>query len=131
MAFADPQSVTIADLNGGAAISLPRVQDEALRSVYRSNDGNVLLTISHIPKGTPGTVNFRISSMIRLDTKVLATDPLNAERSVYLTDSVWAVVDRPDVGFTVAQHVARMTALVTLLSASTYAAVTKLAGQEH
>jgi hypothetical protein len=129
--FADPQSVTVSDLNGGSAISLPRIIDEALRSVYRSNDGLVTLTISHAPKGTPGTANYRVSSMIRLDTKVLAADPLNADRSIYQSASVWTVIDRPEFGFTVAQLVARATALVTLLSASTYAAVTKLAGQEH
>jgi hypothetical protein len=129
--FADPQSITISDLNGGSAISLPKVIDEPLRSVYKSNDGLTTLTISQRLSGTTGTTNSRTSALVRLETKFLGSDPLNAERNIYQQMAVSFTIDHPEFGFSVAQMVNRATALVTLLSASSYAAVTKLAGGEH
>lgn len=131
MAFADPQSVTITGFNGGSAISLPRTEDERLRSVYQSNDGLYILTISHQVSGTPNTANYRVRSMLRLDVKVLASDPFNADVSAYQTFGVYLVLDKPAFGFTVTQMTNITSALIGLLSASSYAATIKLAGNEH
>jgi hypothetical protein len=129
--FTDPQSVTISGFNGGAAISLPRTSSQGSKSIYTSNDGLYSLTISHQVSGTPNTANFRTRSMFRLDVKVLATDPFNADKSIYQTFGVYIVLDKPAFGFTATQMVAIVTALVANISASTYAAATKLVGNEH
>jgi len=130
MAFSDPQSVTISGFNGGAAISLPRTSSQGSKSIYTSNDGLYVLTVSHQFSGTPGSANYRVRSMYRLDVKVLATDPFNADRSIYQDFGAYIVLDKPAFGFTAANMVAVVTALVTNISASTYAAATKLVGNE-
>jgi len=131
MAYADPQSVTITGFNGGSAISLPRTEDERFRSVYTSADGLTRLTISHQPQGKIGSTDYRVRSMIRLDETVVSTDPLNSARSVSQTASVYLVVDKPAFGFTQTNLKDMVSALLTLLSASTYAATLKLVGGEH
>lgn len=128
--FSDPQSVTITGFNGGVAISLPRTSSQGSKSIYQSNDGLYVLTISHQISGTPNTANYRVRSMYRLDVKVLATDPFNAEKSVYQDFGAYVVLDKPAFGFTAAQMVAIVTGLVANISASSYAAATKLVGNE-
>lgn len=128
--FSDPQSVTISGFNGGAAISLPRTSSQGMKSIYTSNDGLYVLTISHQVSGTPGSPSYRTRSMYRLDVKVLASDPFNADRSIYQTFGAYIVLDKPAFGFTATQEVAIVTALVANISASSYAAATKLVGNE-
>lgn len=128
--FSDPLSVTISGFNGGAAISLPRTSTSGSKSIYTSNDGLYVLTISHQFTGQPGQANYRVRSMYRLDVKVLATDPFNAEKSAYQNFGTYIVLDKPAFGFTATQMVAIVTALVSNVSASSYAAATKLVGNE-
>jgi hypothetical protein len=131
MAFGDPLSVTITGFNGGLAISLPRTEDERFRSVYTSADGLTKLEISHSPSGTVGSANYRIRSMMKLSQTVVATDPFNADRSIQQTFSTYIVADRPSYGFTQTNMKDAISALITLLSASSYAATLKLLGSEH
>jgi len=128
--FTDPQSITISGFNGGAAISLPRTSSQGSKSIYTSNDGLYVLTISHQVSGTPNTANYRVRSMYRIDVKVLATDPFNADKSIYQNFGTYIVLDKPAFGFTAAQEVAIVTGLVANVSASSYAAATKLVGNE-
>ncbi|DAD51615.1 coat protein [ssRNA phage Gerhypos.3_15] len=131
MAFADPQSITITGFNGGSAISLPRTQDERLKSVYMSNDGLYQITISHQPSGQQGTSSYRLRSMFRVDVKVLATDPFNADKSIYQTAGIYIVIDKPAFGFTATNLSNMASGLVSLLTASSNAAILKLVGAEH
>lgn len=128
--FSDPQSVTITGFNGGVAISLPRVSTSGSKSVYQSNDGLYIVTISHQTSGKPGTASFVTRSMYKLDVRILATDPFNAEKSAYQTFSVHTVLTKPAYGFTASQETEITKAQIANLSASTYAAVGKLIGGE-
>lgn len=130
--YSDPQSVTITGFNSSNAISLPRTETSGTRSLYTSADGLTSLEISHQPQGKAGQTGFaRIRSMIRLDQRILATDPLNAERSVYQKCGAYVVVDRPEFGFTQTQMVNIAASLLTLATASSNAALVKLTGSEH
>lgn len=131
MAFGDPQSVTITGYNSGAAISLPRTEDQQYRSAYTSSDGLYRLEISHMPSGRVGATNYRVKSMAKLTVTVIATDPFNADRNISQTASVWVVVDRPSYGFSQTNLVNIAAALFTLLTASSNAALVKLTGNEH
>lgn len=105
MAFADPQSVTV----NSVAQSMPRIETQARRSVYRKADGTFQLTISH------STPNGRLRSMARIDQFAIVTDPVSS-----LNDSenlgAYLIIDRPTFGFTqtqVEQLVAGLTAYLT------------------
>lgn len=90
--FSDPQQVTI----NAVAQSMPRVESNGKVSIYSKADETFKLTISHQkPKG-------RIRSMARLDQRAIVADPLTSAND-YETCSLYVVLDRPEVGFTVAQ----------------------------
>jgi len=128
--FSDPQSVTITGYNSGAAISLPRISNQGSKSIYQSNDGFYTLTISHQFSGKADTAAYRVRSMYRLDVKVLATDPFNADKSIYQDFGAYIVLDKPAFGFTATNMVNIVAALVTQISASSYTAAGKLVGNE-
>lgn len=97
--FSDPQSVTI----NAVAKSLPRVESNGKKAIYRMADGAFTLTLSH-----QQTANKRIRSMVRLDQIAVVSDPLTTEND-YETLSTYTVIDRPEVGFSstqVAQQIA-------------------------
>lgn len=120
MAFADPQSVTIATV----AQSLPRTGTNETHSTYRKEDGNVKLTISH----QPGKVRTR--SSVRLDFTKIAADPLMAGVNREVSCSVFLNVDRPNVGLTAAEIKDVATALASWATASSGANLTKVLGGE-
>lgn len=120
MAFADPQSVTIASV----ANSLPRVSSGQNASIYQSGDGLIKLTVSN----SYGKRNRRT---IRLDHQKIAADPFSSNQLKYNV-AAYLVVDVPPVGgYTVAQQKEVVDALVAYLSASTGARVTQLLGGEN
>lgn len=117
--YTDPQSVTL-----DGAKSLPRINTGDGNSTYRTADEKLQLRISHKPnKG-------RVRSMARLDETVIAADPLTAEQG-YQTAGAYIVIDKPKVGFTVAQLTALAVALSTWLTADSNANLVKLLGAEH
>lgn len=120
MAFADPQSVTIA----GVAISLPRISTGANGSVYQSADGNTRLTIS-------STLGKRFRRTIRLQHSKIAGDPLITGTNSQYSMTAYAVVDVPRVGYTLAQQKDVVDALPAFMTASTGLATTKLLGGEN
>lgn len=92
--LSDPQSLTVSGLNGGAAMSLPRTKtsNDGLTSTYSTADGSVQLSVSR-----QGTSKQRTRYQVRVDYKVIATDPVTAGQS-YQTGSVYWVIDQPLFG---------------------------------
>lgn len=119
MAFADPQSVTIA----GTAVSLPLTSRSGTSGAYGSADGNTKLSISH-------SVGKRKRRVVRLDNQKIASDPLLAGVNVLASMSAYLVIDVPITGFTVTEQKAVVDALTAYLTASTGANVTKVLGGE-
>jgi hypothetical protein len=115
--FADP----IADITyATVAQTLPRVSTSGSKSVYRKNDGSLVITISHSNTGKN-----RIRSMARLDRNV----DVNAD-SILENVGVYLVIDRPTSGFSETDVVNQVTCLTGFLTASTNAAIKKLNATE-
>jgi hypothetical protein len=116
MAFADPQSLTIA----AVANSMPRTSTDGSKSIYMKSDENLVMTVSH--NKTPS----RINSLVRYDQRIVAADVLSAENK-FQTATVKVIVERPLVGFTNTQIKDLWAAIKTQLDNS---AVDKIFGQE-
>jgi hypothetical protein len=114
--FADPQSVTI----NSVAKSMPRVETNGRRTIYRGADGVWTLTISH------QEANKRVRTMTRLDQIAIVPDPLTSVND-YETLSTYNVIDRPQVGFTTTQVQQQVAGLNAWQDAT---AVAKLVGGE-
>jgi len=123
MAFADPQSVTISGVNGGAALSLPRTSSGPSAGEFTSADGLIKMTVSH-------RYNKRYGRVVKLTQQKLSADPLNPSVNTNKIQSVWMAFDVPPVGFTVTESKAIGDALVAYLAASTGAKITQLLGGE-
>lgn len=117
MAFADPQSITIA----GVASSLPRTSTTDNKSVYKKADENIVMTVSHAKQSG------RINSLLRYDQRIVAADVLTAENQ-FQTATVKIIFERPVVGFTATQIKDLFNAIKTQIND---AAVDKVFGQEH
>jgi len=120
MAFADPQSVTIA----GTATSLPRVSSGTGSGSFSTPDQATKLTVSH-------TYGKRTRHLIRLDNTKTAADPLMAGVNVQASMSAYLVVDVPKSGYTLQQQADIVNALTAYLTASTNAKTTQLLGGEN
>jgi len=121
MAFADPQSVTLATV----AQSLPRTSSEPNKGTYTKDDGNLKLTVSH-------AYGKRTRRVLRLDHAKVAADPLLASTNVRLTASVYLVVDTPPgYGYSVADAKSIVDALTGYLTASSGARATQFLGGEN
>lgn len=115
--FTDPQSITI----DAVANSMPKINSQATKSIYKTADGTLQLTLSH--QATKG----RTRRMARVDKVVVAADPLSAVNS-YQTAAVYVVFDTPDVGFTADNIDDIVQGFKTWLSTAN---VTKILGGEH
>lgn len=91
----DPQSVTV----NAVAKSMPRVETQGRRSVYRKDDETYELTVSHEQVGSK--TGPRIRSMAKLVRKDVVPDPLTAVND-YENLIVYLVIDRPVAGFSLA-----------------------------
>lgn len=120
MAFSDPQTVTI----NAVAQTLPRTGTTGTSSSYRKDDGLVALNVSH-------SYGKRIRSSVRLDHSKIAADPLISAQSIRYSMSVYAVIDRPITGYTVAEAKQVADALFAYLTATSGSNVTKVLGLEH
>jgi len=120
LAFADPQSVTIA----GAPVSLPRTGSGVNSGTFTSNDGLVRLTVS-------SQYGKRTRRTLRLEHSKVAPDPLISSTNVKYSATVYMVVDTPVTGYTVAQQKELVDAFAAYLAASSGANVTKLLGGEN
>jgi hypothetical protein len=131
MAFADPQSITIATFNSGSAISLPRKKDEPLSSTYNDDTENYQLVISHQYVGKPGMLDERRRRTVRVNVRKVASNPLDATVSLYQSASVYLVIDNPVIGFSSTELKDICVGLFNLLTASTNAKLLQFIGGEH
>lgn len=116
MAFADPQSITI----NAVPYSLPRISAVDMKSLYATADDTLQMTISH--QESKG----RTRRMVRIDKRVIATDPLMATSS-YQNLGVYIVIDQPDFGYSITDIDNIVQGFKTWLSTSN---VTKVCGAE-
>jgi hypothetical protein len=120
MALPDPQSVTLSV----GVVSIPKIIDDGLKSVYMSADGTVIETISH--QVTPQ----KRRTMIRIDNSKVAADPITSVNKS-IVGSGYVVLEFPTWGFTEADKIALFAALNTQLSAGTNALLKRILGGEH
>jgi len=115
--FADPiPNITYATV----AQTLPRISTSGARSVYRSADGSLVLTVSH-----QTTREGKIRSLFRLDRNVDVNSDLVLE-----TESAHVVLERPASGFSETNSVDLLTCLFGALTASTNSGAKKLHAME-
>jgi len=112
----DPQVVTV----NSVAKSMPRISLDGTSAIYSLADETFKLKISHQKS------NKRVRSMARIEQRAIVADPLTAEND-YETLAFYAVIDRPEVGFTTAQIEQLVTGFKTWLDTTM---VDKLIGQE-
>jgi hypothetical protein len=122
MAFADPQSFTP---TGGSAISLPRISSGVLSGQFGAADGLTQLSLSHQTAG--GGVK---RHLYRIDQSKLVADPFTPANSRYAKAYAYLVVGQPTFGYSAAECIALAGGMLTGLSASSFAALTKLVGSE-
>jgi len=120
MAFADPQSITIATV----AHSLPRVSVIANGSTYQEADGShQLVAGSQYGKRTRRTV--------RLNVNKIAADPFTSGLNVSYNMSCYLVVDVPIVGFSQTEQFDNVVGLTSYLDASSGAIISELLGGQN
>jgi hypothetical protein len=121
MALSDPQTLTI----GGTATTLSRVESNGGTSTYSKDDGTVVLKASHSRGKT------RTRRSVRLDLTKVVADPYASGVSRPVSMSAFVNVDVPNLGLTLAEQKDLVTALVTALTASSGALLTKILGGEN
>jgi len=89
MSLADPQTITI----NSVAKTLNRVKTEGMKSTYKTDDENYEFVVSH-----QETAQGRTRRMVRLNSRVIAADPLSAVNE-YKSLGVYLVIDEPEYGF--------------------------------
>lgn len=120
MAFADPQSITIA----AVPFSLPRTGSGVDNGTFRSNDGNVKLDVS-------SSYGKRTRRTVRLSHRKTAADPFVPAQNAEYSMTAYMVIDVPKTGYTVVQQKEIVDALTAYLTASTGARVTQILGGEN
>lgn len=120
MSFADPQSVTI----NAIANTLPRVSSGVNNGIFRKDDGNVMLTVSH-------AYGRRTRRTVRLDHRKIAADPLAVDTNLHYSMSTYIVCDVPILGYTVAEAKQVVDGLTAYLTAGSGSKVTQLLGGEN
>lgn len=104
----------------GVAQTLPRISTSGGRSVYRTSDGSLVVTISH-----QTTRDGLIRSLYRMDRFIDVNSDGVLER-----ESTHLVLERPATGFSETDSVNIVTCLATSLTASTNSGIKKLHGME-
>lgn len=123
MSFADPQTVTLTALNGGA-VSLPRTSVGKNSSEYSSAENDVKLSAS-------SSYGKRTRRVVRLDHQKIADDPFAVNGYTKVSASVYVVIDVPTLGYTKAEQLELWTGLKGQLAASSEALMSKLLGGEN
>lgn len=126
MAFADPQSITVAA--GGTLVgttSLPRVtSSDASKTVYTDTTGGIRLEISQ-------KLGSRRRAHLRFVFSKTATDPLIPAQNVPYSASLTIITDLPTVGITVAEMLQNALGAVGLMAANSNLDWTKAMGGEQ
>lgn len=118
--LSDPLTVYV----NGANVSCPAISRNENQSVYQSADGKQRLTISHQYKAE------RHRFTARLDSNKVAADPLTSANNLVYTHSVYFVVDRPAVGYSVAESNSALDGLIALLQSGSPVITTRILGGE-
>lgn len=118
MAFTDPQTITVNAVDK----TLNRIKSDGYRSEYATADEEFKLIISH-QEGSNG----RTRRMIRVDQRVVATDPLTSVNE-YKSAGVYFVIDEPEYGFSDTELDYQVQALCTWLSSAN---VLKVLSNQH
>lgn len=121
MAFADPMSVTI----DKEAVSLSRLATGDTSGKFQNNDKSVTLLVR--PRTTAAG---RRANVIQLRQKKVTTDPLVSTTNVEVEASVAVTVNLPPAGFTSTDVTNLYSALNSLLTGSSNAALVKLINGE-
>jgi hypothetical protein len=122
MALADPQSITP---TGGSAISMPRISSGALSGAFASADALTGLSVSH--QVVSGGV---VRHLFRIDQSKLVTDPFTPANSRYAKAYAYLVVGQPSFGYSAAECIALAGGMMTGLTATSNALLTKVVGRE-
>lgn len=109
MALPDPTTLTVATV----AKTLNRISTGNNQSIYRNDDGSIVLTVSH-------SYAKRTRSVVRVDFQKTGADPLFPSQNLTVTGATYVVLDRPKVGFTNAELVGYLEALADLLKVTDY-----------
>lgn len=120
MAFSDPISITFPT---AGAKSFPRVGTELFSGQFQTADGLRVLKIQH-------SLRKRNRHTIRLDSKKTVADVVVPTNNTVASMSAYLVIDVPVFGYTTTEAADEANGLLAYLSASTYANVTKLLGNE-
>lgn len=111
--FTDPQTVTV----NAVAQTLPAVSREDFKSVYRENNGEYALVISH------NEGKSRDRRTVRLNRYITTADPFIPANNIEVSHSVYLVIDAPIAGFTDAQLEDDVLALAAWLTSANVAKV--------
>jgi hypothetical protein len=117
--FADPQSIDV----GGGAVSLPRTGSALGVGRFTSADGTTEIIVSHDTKR-------RNRRVFRATVSKISADALTPTINTKTSWSCYLVLDAPVNGVTATEQINLVKGLVGMLSASTYALVTKFVGGE-
>lgn len=120
MAFADPQSITVA----GATSSLPRTGSGDNHGIYQKDDRTIVFKVTH----QPGKVRVRRSA--RWDQTKVAADPLLAGVNREASMSFFFNVDVPNVGFSITEQKDFIKGALAQLAATSDALLVKYLGGE-
>lgn len=119
MAFADPQTITI----NAVPFTLNRTGTGENTGTLSTADANLKLSIKH-------QFGKRYSSVLRLDHRKVAVDPMIAAQNLLYSTSISVVVNRPPVGYTPAELKQIWDGLLVNLAATSGANTTKFLGFE-
>lgn len=106
--------------------TVPRVSSGVSSSKFREDDGELVLTVSH-QKGRGGRT---VRSMIRLDHKKVAADPMITAQNLQYNFSTWLALEKPEVGYTVVEAKQIVDGFIAALNASSGLLITKILGEE-
>lgn len=114
--YSDPQTITV----NAVAKVMARILTSGQSSTYQTADGLFKLILSH------QLSNSRVRTMARFEQRLIVPDPLTSVND-WETLSTYHVIDRPEVGFSVAQIQQQIAGFQVWHDATSIA---KLVGQE-
>lgn len=118
MAFSDPQTITI----NSQAVSLNKIKEVGMTTVYQSGDKLDTLELTHLPgKGR------RTRSLAKFTRKKLVTNPIDSSQD-FDTVTISFQIDRPEFGYSLTEVDQITTGLKTWLSSAN---VQKLFEDQH
>lgn len=119
MAFADPQTITVATV----AQTLALIGRDQSGSTFQKDDQAYKLSISHAKKT-------RTRHVMRIDFRKIAADPLVSANNVEYSGAVTLTLDVPNVGYSTTEQKDIVLALADYLKSSSNQPIIKLVAFE-